>query len=442
MHLSAPSVLLLFGTIATASDLRDPELSYPAYEPDGSELIVPRSEYIDRLQGFWLGQCIANWTGLTTEMDRVEKPFYTDADWGEPDQKNVWGKLGPAERIDFVLVEEPEAWGADDDTDIEYVYQHLLDENDVSVLSPEQIRDGWLAHMWSDDFGKSGENFLWVSNESAFELMRDGTLPPDTSDPERNANYDMIDAQLTTEIFGLFAPGRPDVAWRMAELPIRTTAREDAQWASAFYVRMHSQAARLERGKPSKELILWLAAEARKELPDTSYVADMYDFVRAAYEANPETEDWEATRDAVYERYQLGGAAGYDYKQPFDAGINFAASLVSLFYGEGDLKRTLQIGTLAGWDSDNPTATWGGLLGFLMGREGVEAAFADEDLSELYRISRTRRGFEDRTPDKAGEDSFPKMAERGVLLVDRVVLEEMGGGVDLERDIWLIPSAD
>lgn len=31
------------------------------------------------------------------------------------------------------------------------------------------------------------------------------------------------DAQLTTEIFGLFAPARPDVALRMVYLPIRTT---------------------------------------------------------------------------------------------------------------------------------------------------------------------------------------------------------------------------
>ena len=28
-----------------------------------------------------------------------------------------------------------------------------------------------------------------------------------------------------------------------------------------------------------------------------------------------------------------------------------------------------------GWDSDNPTATWGGLLGFIIGKDGVEKAF-------------------------------------------------------------------
>ena len=56
-------------------------------------------------------------------------------------------------------------------------------------------------------------------------------------------------------------------------------------------------------------------------------------------------------------------------------GSIIAASLVSLFYGEGDLKETIKIGVLSGWDSDNPTATWGGLLGFMYGKEGVEKTF-------------------------------------------------------------------
>ena len=89
----------------------------------------------------------------------------------------------------------------------------------------------------------------------------------------------------------------------------------------------------------------------------------MYDFVKKDYQNNPDKDNWELTRDRVYQRYQLNSNAEYRYKYPFDAGINFASSLVSLFYGEGSYKRTVQIGTLTGWDSDNPTATWGGLLG-------------------------------------------------------------------------------
>jgi hypothetical protein len=40
----------------------------------------------------------------------------------------------------------------------------------------------------------------------------------------------------------------------------------------------------------------------------------------------------------------------------------------------------------------------------------------------------------------AGEDTFPLMAKRGVYIIDRVVIEELEGGVDLENDVWYIPD--
>ncbi|MBK1879268.1 ADP-ribosylglycohydrolase family protein [Pelagicoccus mobilis] len=399
---------------------------------------LSRSEYADGLHGFWLAQCIANWTGLTTEMDRVEVPFYTDEMWGQADQPNMWGNMGPSPTIDYFFVREGEVWGADDDTDIEYLYQHLLTESDSCVLTGEQIRDGWLKHIWSDNFGKEGENYLWVSNENAYELMRKGILPPDTSLAENNPDYEMIDAQLTTEIFGLFAPGRPDVALKMAKLPILTTARDNAKWASEFYVVMHSLAAVSESRGDMTQRILWMAEQAKERLPEGSFVRGMYEFVKGRYDESPKSDDWEATRDALYEAYQLNGKDGYEYRRPFDAGINFGASLVSLFYGEGDLKRTIQIGSLAGWDSDNPTATWAGLIGFMLGEDGVAEAFGVSDFSDTYWIHRTRRGFPDRTPDLEGEDRFPLMAQRGVEIVDRVVETMMGGDVDPDGDVWRI----
>lgn len=199
--------------------------------------MISRADYADRLHGFWLGQCIANWTGLVTEMDKIggEGPhgkFYTREDWGKPDQPSIWGQGVPSDlsaTIDFVFEDPDGVWGADDDTDIEYLYQHLLHTHQTSVLSGEQIR--------------------------------------------------------------------------------------------------------------------------------------------------------------------------------------------------------------AGWDADNPAATWGGLLGFMSGRAGVERAF-DRTFSSRFNIHRTRGGF-----PNGGLDDFDAMAWRGVKIVDRVVQEEMHGGVDLQRNVWLIPGA-
>jgi hypothetical protein len=423
-HRRAGGILILLFLAATAGA--------------GTSLTLSRSAYCDKLQGFWLGQCIANWTGLVTEMDKIGDtpehrtlPFYTREDWGKPDQPNIWSGTpsGLSPVIDFVFRDPDEVWGADDDTDIEYMYQHLLASHETAVLTPEQIRDGWLTHIRKEE-----ENFLWVSNERAFRLMHEGVIPPETGDPERNPEYAMIDAQLTTEIFGLLAPGRPDVALRMARLPIRTVARKDAVRIAEFYVTMHALAALHKTGEPLDEHLRRAAGEARKGIPEASYAAAMYDFVLRQYQSGAR---WEEARDALHRRYQVRHADGYDMSHKpgngcFAAGINFGASLISLFYGEGDLKETIRIGTLTGWDSDNPTATWGGLIGFLIGREGVESAFG-RTFSERYDIHRTRRGF------PRAVDTFPRMAAQGILIIDRVVTEEMQGRTDLEKDCWHIP---
>ncbi len=424
--------------------LCDVGLDYTEYTPTGDELIIPRNDFIDRLHGFWLAECIANWTGLITEADHGEPPFYTYNDWGTVDKLNTfdtWNQTnmpfyngGNPPTLDFVFVHGTDVWGSDDDTDIEYIYQHILDINNTTKLTGKQIRDGWLNHM--------DGTYIWVSNAEAYTRMLDGQVPPATGDSWAS---EYIDAQLTTEIFGLFAPAQPAVALDIALLPIQTTARRNAQWISEFYVIMHSLAAYTlyhdsYASLSLEDKLMWMAQEASKRLPPGSSSMDIFTFVKGKYDADQ--NNWEATRDALYERYQLGlgNVPGYSFDGGAEAEINFAASLVSLFYGKGDIKEIIKIGALIGWDSDNPTATWGGLLGFMLGKEGLESAFGQSDLSEQYWIHRTRRNFPDRTPFADGEDTFPQMAERGIYIIDRSIMEEMGGGVDLENDRWYIPA--
>ena len=403
---------------------------------------ISREKYSNQLYGFWLGQSIANWTGLITEMDKIGNigdiktgNFYTRDNWGGIDSRSIWEDQSIDKsniKIEFSLRNQDEVWGSDDDTDIEYMYQFLLNYFDTSVLSPSQIRDGWIKHIKAEE-----ENYLWVSNQRAFDLMNQGILPPETGEPSNNEFYNMIDAQLTTEIFGLFSPTRPDFAIRMAELPIKTTARGEAQEIAEFYVRMHSLASNPKEFNSIKENIFWIANESRKYLSDNNYPAKMYDFTEALYNSGV---TWEEARDSIYLRYQVEQKDGYDITSKnlycngcFAAGINFASSLVSLFYGEGDIKNTIKIGTLSGWDSDNPTSTWGGLIGFLIGKEMIEKEF-NTNFSSKFNIHRTRQNF----PNN-GIDSFNYMAAEGIKVIDRVVEKELKGKINLVKNTWVIP---
>ena len=411
--------------------------------PSSNDFIeISREKYSNQLYGFWLGQSIANWTGLITEMDKIGNigeiktgNFYTREDWGGMDSRSIWEDMSIDKsniKIEFSLRTQDEVWGSDDDTDIEYMYQFLLNYFDTSILSPSQIREGWVKHIKAEE-----ENYLWVSNQRAFDLMNQGILPPETGEPSNNEFYNMIDAQLTTEIFGLFSPTRPDFAIRMAELPIKTSARGEAQEIAEFYVRMHSLASNPKEFNSIKENIFWIANESRKYLSDNNYPAKMYDFTEGLYNSGIR---WEQARDSIYLRYQVEQKDGYDITSKnlycngcFAAGINFASSLVSLFYGEGDIKNTLKIGTLSGWDSDNPTSTWGGLIGFLIGKEMIEKEF-NTSFSSKFNIHRTRQNF----PNN-GIDSFDYMAAEGVKVIDRVVEKELKGKINLVKNTWVIP---
>jgi len=417
--------------------------SHSLNDLDKNMRIISIPEYKDQLKGFWLGQCIANMTGLVTEMDKIGNigeiktgKFYTSNDWGKLDEPNIFSPnqiSEYSETIDFVF-EQDGVWPADDDTDIEYMYQDLLLKNKTSFLTPTQIRSGWIKHIKIEE-----ENFLWVSNQKAFDLMKEGVLPPETSDPNLNEHYEMIDAQLTTEIFGFLAPSRPDIALKMAELPILTTARYDAKWISQFYVSMYSLATTIDTKKDIKYNILTIADKSRYLLPETSYSSKMYDYVKGQY---LEGKSWEEARDNVYERYQVESKDGYNITSKklycngcFAAGINFAASLISLFWGEGNLKRTIKIGTLTGWDSDNPTSTWGGLIGFIIGKKGVEKEF-NRKFSEKYFIHRTRQNFDYEV------DDFDNMANNAIKIITNMVKNEINGRFDQENQLWYIPQVD
>lgn len=408
--------------------------------------------YADKVHGFWLGLSIANWTGLVTEMDKIGGAgptgvFYTRKDWQAKDQPSIWGQGIPSQlsaTIDWVVADEDEIWGSDDDSDIEYIYLQLMYNHKQPLLSASQIRDGWLAHIYQDSKtpyktaeGKP-ENFLWVSNQQAFDLMQQNILPPFTGMPVFNPHYDMIDAQLTTELFGILAPFRPDIAAQLAYLPIRTTAYGEAADIADFYVAMHALAAGVDPKQPMAPQLQQIARQARLALPSNQYPAKMFDYVWSLYQSGI---PWEAARDQLYQRYQLKSEDGYEITGKklycngcFAAGINFAASLVSLFYGEGDMQETIKIAVLAGWDSDNPAATWGGLYGYMLGKTGVEQAFGRK-FSSKFNIHRTRTGFANQ-----GIDDFSQMAAKASAIVEQMLTQQLAVPHPAAAECWQIPK--
>ena len=77
---------------------------------DNENFVIDKKEYKNKLEGFWLGQSIANWTGIITEMDKIGIPinekgegFYTRENWGRKDEPNIWSNSSNYKIIDFNL---------------------------------------------------------------------------------------------------------------------------------------------------------------------------------------------------------------------------------------------------------------------------------------------------------------------------------------------------
>src|SRR5688572_27618241 len=108
----------------------------PGIPAGADNLVINRADYAQRLQGMWYGEVLANWTGLMTEgsrrgTDLVNKPFYTDASWGTPSDTSPY--VGKPIGFNFL-----NPWQADDDTDVEYAYVHLMGQTQNPMLSEQQ----------------------------------------------------------------------------------------------------------------------------------------------------------------------------------------------------------------------------------------------------------------------------------------------------------------
>ena len=285
--------------------------------------------YLDKVHGSWLAAMVANHSGLPIEGIWIDEP-------------------GPGDQIELILLDE---WSTDDDTHIEWLDLHIMETHGLDP-SYEQIRDEWVEHLEGD---------IWVSTRVARDLMDEGVVPPETSNPERNPEGEWsIDAQLQNELFGLLAPGHPDVARERAEFFALVTNRGPAVDASEFYAHVIAEAF-------FDDDVESLLMRARAAEDDASIVAPIFDDVFGWYQDN--SNDWRATRELIRDRYD-------DDPEFWASRVNYAATIMALLYGDGDLRATLDIAGLAGWDNDNNMTTAAGVLGVIIGFDDLPEPFA------------------------------------------------------------------
>lgn len=348
--------------------------------PSDDTRLLTAEAYADKVHGSWQATMFANFSGLDLQGIWLEEP-------------------GPDGAVELLT---PAEWSTDDDTHVEYVHLHAMEVHGVDP-SYEQLRDEWVAHLNND---------IWVATRNARDLMDEGIVPPETSDPELNPEgVWSMDAQLETEMFGLIAPGLPEVARERATFFARISNSGLAVDVSAFYAHLYAEAF-------IESDIEWLLDRAVAAEPADSRVAEIVDNVRTWHLQNP--DDWRATRAEI--------AANHDVDPEWwGSEVNFAVTIMALLYGEGNMIDTITIAGLAGWDADNNMTTAAGLLGVIDGFDG---------LPELIRTSTDIYFNEDLTGDLPREDSVSGIAQRTARIGEQIMFKS---GVRLRNDAYELP---
>ena len=236
---------------------------------------------------------------------------------------------------------------ADDDLSGTFTFIKILADSGCYEETPDRLfGENWLNYLLE------GQTVLWwggVSNSTehtAFGNLKRGIESPESGSMRRNGREvsEQIGAQIFIDAFGMVAPGRPELAVRLAAKAARVSHDGEAVHAAQVVAAMVSLAfVTKEMNRLLDEAVAWI--------PRESLIAQVHRDVRAWAAADG---DWRRTFARIEERYGYSVYGGNCHVVP-----NHALMVMAWAYAGNDFFRALQIVCTAGWDTDCNAANVG-----------------------------------------------------------------------------------
>lgn len=285
---------------------------------------IAYSEYYDKVYGGWLGKCIGGNIGAEVEnnkylMDLNESEIFPD-------------EIPP-----------------NDDLDLQLLWLQVLERKGIHITSKD-LADAWLSDCW------------YPFNEYGYFLHNyKRKISPPVSGTFNNQYFsESMGCPIRSEIWGMIAIGRPELAVRYAEMDGVLDHRGEAVWAERMLAAMEAEAFFADDLRKLLEIGL-------QYVPGTSRLHACLRFVLARYE---EGTSWQETRRLMLERYGHPDAS--------KAVQNLGLTLLALLYGEQDFGRTLIIALNCGYDTDCTCATAGAILGIVSGASAIPESWRQQ----------------------------------------------------------------
>jgi hypothetical protein len=335
---------------------------------------IPAEVLRDKIRGGLLGQILGNLNGLPHEMKYIAEPG------------NV---------TEYTPALPQGAW-TDDDTDFEWVYIKVMEDENCLLLPPARI-----SRLWREQINTR----IWCSNQYARQLMDLGIEPPLTGMSVLNPWADFnISGQFICETFGLIAPAMPQRAAQIGLNYTRVTIDGEPAQTTQLFTSMIA----LAFVEDDIDAILDAGLSA---IDPSSTISQIVKDVRDWHKQHP--DDWRAARQLLKEKYskyngEMRDRNGYE--------LNTGSTLAALLYGQGDFVKTLTIAFNFGWDADNNAATAGTILGVMKGYRWMLA----QGWPMVDRYKNTTR---ENMPD---DETITSFADRLIDLAEKVIIEQGG----------------
>ncbi|MFC4598609.1 ADP-ribosylglycohydrolase family protein [Cohnella hongkongensis] len=299
-------------------------------------------DYPERVYAGWLGKVIGVRHGGNIEQ------------WTYEQIARTFGEI-------TTYLHQFKNFAADDDTNGPMFFLRALEDyTHTREIGAEQMGLTWL------NYAPDGHGFYWwggygVSTEhTAYLNLKNGITAPRSGSIAQNgaAVAEQIGGQIFIDVWGLIAPGNPELAAEYAGKAASVSHDGNGKYGGMFI------AACIAAAFTEKEIAAVLKA-GLSVIPDDCEFAAMTRSVMDFHARHP--EDWREAFQFVRDRYGYHLYPGNCHIIP-----NAAVIVLSLLYGNGDFSRSINICNMCGWDTDCNVANVGTIVGVLGGLAGID----------------------------------------------------------------------